>query len=306
MIRWRDFQGVALLPCSVLCSVLGIVLLNGCSIFEKTEGVARQVPVKTGQEFVDVYNKNVRKLQNLYINSSVTLDYKKDGKATRDIVDGRVWLSQPNKLALNIKKIDNNLFWLGCDDEKYWMIDLYNKPRVGFVGRHGAEVVSGGEEMVLPATPKELISLFAFSKITLSEEQLAGELEYVDGKYESRGVKGFLIEPVGVNVRYLVDPFTFDPLRIDVLDQEGYSVVVCYLTKHRGFEVKGYDLAVLPRIAGKYDVRAIDRGGRMSLEVSDLTIKKMPQGVFDMGKTFKNFKVQPERIYDLNQKSRDR
>ena len=101
-------------------------------------------------------------------------------------------------------------------------------------------------------------------------------------------------------MRYLVDPFTFDPLRIDVLDDEGYSVVICYLTRHSGFEVAGYDLAVLPRIAGKYEVRAIDREGKMSVEVSAVTIKKMKSGVFDMDKTFKYYRVADDRVFDLN------
>ena len=199
MIRWREFQGVVL--------ILSFVLLGGCSLFEKTEGVKREVPVRTGQAFVDVYNKNVRKLQHLYINSSITLDYKKqvreeDGKVVlkdqRDIVDGRIWLSQPSKLAIHVVKAGAvDVFWFACDASKYWMADLYNKPRVGYVGRHGQKVMRGGEGMVLPATPKELISLFAFSKIQLSEAQLAGVLPYNDGKYESRGVAGLVVEPEG-------------------------------------------------------------------------------------------------------------
>ncbi len=274
--------------------------LGGCQVGVGDVAVVEKPADLLVGDFVAGHNANVDRLQDLNIYSQLVVEeVKADGQMEINQLDVNIDLSLPHKMVIFIKKVSQDLYWLGCDEKHYWGIDLYAKKRHAFVGRNGVAVKAGRGRVVFPATPHDMIDLLGYSKLKWAGvSDKPAVLEYMDG---GAGMRGFVFESMDGRRRYLIDPKTRVVLRIDLLDKQGYSRVTCRLKGHERVDVYGV-AGEDPLLAMVYVIRGVGKAGSLVLRVDSVSSRKgKSKAIFEMAKVMKRYRVRADQIVDLNQ-----
>jgi len=113
-------------------------VLGGCNHSQHQDAGGR--PLAAPPRFTDVaraHNENVAQLGQVWGAASVVIrSTREDGSVRSDQGEGNIMLMRPDRLALRVGKLSETLFWVGCDDQRYWLFDLASKPTTATAGRH--------------------------------------------------------------------------------------------------------------------------------------------------------------------------
>lgn len=116
------------------------------------------------------YNARVERLGVLWSRGIVAFRYRDaDGNLRDDQGNANVQLILPDRFAMRIHKVGETLLWIGCDAERYWMIDLLTEPSRAYVGRHDEFTGEKGERVGLPVPPRELSRLMGLEQLPAFE-----------------------------------------------------------------------------------------------------------------------------------------
>jgi hypothetical protein len=105
---------------------LGAAILGGCA----GNAQQRPAPVARGEapafaEAAARYNERVAHLDELWARSVVRLTYRDEQQELHNEQgEGLMQVVRPDRFAMSIKKAGKMLFWLGCDRDRYWWIDV--------------------------------------------------------------------------------------------------------------------------------------------------------------------------------------
>ncbi len=226
---------------------------------------ARPTPTDapTYAELVTKYNRNLEHLDRLWARTDVTVRWEQeDGKIRREDGEGNLLYVAPSRVALTVGKLGHTLLWAGGDDRRFWLFDLQDEG-VAYVGSHRWVGAPGSTPLPLPIHPRDVPGLMGWLPLPAPRPGDPGVVEPLRGYW--------LVDPPGRRVRLLLDPQTARPVRIDLTDAAGHSLVVCRLDEHRLVDLAGIDPGQRPIIATSADLYVIGREARLTLSLRQMS-----------------------------------
>jgi hypothetical protein len=275
MLQWSD----RVVPNGILAggrrSVLGLLLLTvvmvgGCRkpvdilpatfLPDGSVGVPEE-PTPPYSEVVHRYNDGVRYVDRLWSETRVQMRWRDDrGRARMEQGDGKLLFIRPDRLALTVEKLGRTYLWTGSDDERFWMFD--NQENVAFVGHHRNVGRACMSPMPLPVHPSVVPFLMGWMPLD------PGGWVGVGGEPEVEWLRGhYLVEPPELRLRLLLDPRTLRPVRVDLTDELGRSVVIAQLSEYASLEIDGLPQDQWPTVATRADLFVVGEEARMTLEL---------------------------------------
>lgn len=225
--------------------------------------VQTTAPLPSYRELVDRYNANLAGLDRLWSATDVQIRFRNEaGKAKFEEGEGKLLYVRPNELALTVEKLGKTYLWAGGDAERFWMFD--NDSRTAYVGHHRNIGKPCMQELPLPVHPASvpyLLGLVPLDPAVPPDE--GGTVERLQGYY--------LIEPPGLKLRLLLDPTTARPVRVDLTDANGKSVVISRLEAFAPVQIEGAPPESSPHIATRADVYVTGEEARMTLFLKRLS-----------------------------------
>lgn len=218
-------------------------------------------PTKPCPAFADAaaaYNARLARLDR--VQSPVSLivtSYDDEGQRVEDQLEGNLMVIPPRKVSLRIDKVAQTLAYLGCNDEQFWSIDVKD-PATARVGRQSdtADPAFAPRDLGLPVHPIDLLELLGITPLPADGRTAWSEdgrlLVSVHGRWSTR--------------RLLLDPTTSEPLRIDMLDRTGATVVSCELSMYADVKLRD-TIRDLPRMATRFVMTDAKTRGSIRLNV---------------------------------------
>lgn len=221
------------------------VLLAGCANDSTTplpEPVSAQPapkrPLPSYADAAERYNQRILPLDRLMARATIRLTYT-DGNGEQRIEqpDGTLQIVRPRRLAIDLGKSGQKLFWFGSDDERYWWLDLSDaNDRVAYVGRHAQFLQAGGgpaaQRLGLAIPPLDFIA--ATGIVPLDPKVRGGQTQW-----SRDGLRLGLISPLQAGSpdaglqRIWVDPDTMVPYTVELFDARRRFVLIA---EHEGDE----------------------------------------------------------------------
>jgi hypothetical protein len=269
-----------------------LLVLGGCAGQVKPPAEPLPPPdAATVAAIVEAHNERVALLDRTY--SSGVLEYRwVDDRGDRHAepqVNARLWLDLPRHTALRAEKLGDVLFWLGSDDERYWMFDLVRTPSTLLVGAHEA---SGARPPGLLVPPLALVDLIGLTPLP-APETLSARTVIRDGE------ERIVLEGPGAGgpMRLFIVPGRDVPDRVEVLDAEGRPVLEASLVEYASVLLPGRSRIGLPRMPGRIDI--VDAEGTMfvKLAIGETTVdapERQWAVVFDLDRLVES--MRPDEI----------
>ena len=212
----RTLIGVCL--CAVLCA------LSACGSAKKTA----PVEAISYDELVARHNERTASLQ--VVRGSGVVNFRwKDAQGKEQWEQGNldIQIAQPSRVVFRVHKLGETFLWVGCDEERYWMIDLLrDADTVAYVGRHDALTDEKARRIGLLVPPRELVALMGVRSLPTVGDGLtqAPEVEIT-----SEGWRFALPALDGAQWVYDVDALTARPTKVALVDTSGDRVIEAVL-----------------------------------------------------------------------------
>ena len=227
------------------------------------ERVETDEPIPSYADLAQRYNRNIEKLDRLWSRAVVAMRWRdEDGKRHHEQGEGHFIFTRPSNVALTVGKLGDVMMWAGSSDERYWMFDLRDAGKA-YVGAHEHVGKPCSEPLPLPVYPRAVVHLLGLLPLDESLAGAAPEVEMLRGYY--------LVDPPGLKLRMLLHPKTALPVRVDLTDREGRTVVIAMLSEHEYVEQAGKALNAGPKIATRAKLYAVGEDAELSLHLGDLT-----------------------------------
>ncbi len=168
------------------------------------------------------YNERAERLGRLWSRAVVSIEFiDREGGKRYEQGDGFFQVVQPSKLALSVGKAGETFVWMGCDAERYWVLEP-KQAKTASVGRHDQLTPAKLRALGLPCAPLDLISLIGVSPLPTGREARGSgggppkPIMALDGGVD---VIQFDLERVGQTFRYLLDAKTLRPRVVSIVDR---------------------------------------------------------------------------------------
>ncbi|HVZ93795.1 MAG TPA: hypothetical protein VG797_04730 [Phycisphaerales bacterium] len=287
-----------------IATLVVCVTLCGC----RSDSVRPLPAGVTYQTMAERQNARVASIPRLWSRAVVSVDYL-DREGERHYVQGDssfFQLISPSRMALSVGKSGETFVWLGCDAERYWLIETKEHPQA-LVGRHDVLTPEKLRRLGLPAPPLDLFTL-----IGLSEWPAHTEPSAVPVVVTSRGRDVIRLDARRGSAvfRYLLDAKTRRPSTVSMLDERtGEETVVAQLDQYQGVETAGMG-GSYPEMPTVIRIEQPSTGTVIKLSLSGMNdgvvnggMKKgrLAAGNFDFDELLKSFGIR--KIVDLDQQS---
>lgn len=295
----------------LLAAVSAVVLAtgSGCGLTSQHKPVdppVVRVPPPTAREFAARHNERVAKLGRLWMRTTLWLrGVTAEGEKLDEVTEGHLMVELPRNLSLTVKKLGETYFVLGSNNERYWWLDLSREDRPGLAGEHAKATRERVSRFGLPVLPLDLIELLAVTPI--DEPLLADPRTTV--AWVSQGVAELSLPGPGGGgggtrvIRF--SPTNFEPMSVELRDENGIVVVASVLTEYEPTPVKG-NPTVNPRFQHKTDITLNELPGvgksgtrvRVTITAYDPENKPLNPALFDLAELVKRHRVSVVRSVD--------
>jgi len=222
-------------------------------------------PVPEYAVVAGAYNARVARLERLRANTSLVIHAKSsEGKRLNEQVEANLQFVLPRSVALRIDKVGQTVFYLGSNDERYWWMDLTDN-KIAMVGIHEKATAEKAAAFGLPVHPLDLLELLGVIPMPGVGE---GGAPVVEWSRDGRRLGITTDQRWGGSRRIFMDPETYDPMRIELLDGMGNVAVAAALSRYQSVDVDG-DARARARIAGRLDIEAPGRETTVIMSVYD-------------------------------------
>lgn len=248
------------------------------------------------------YNRSVEHFDTLFLRTYVRLAWQEthaDGETRyrSEAGDGKFLFRSPRDTVLTIEKLSKVYLWAGSNGLQYWLFDQVDDDhKVAYVGTYDAAAGGGARDLRLPTAfrPDDVPYLLGLVPL---DPGLASAVYVYDGQY--------LIEPEGMGLRMLLDPTSFRPTRVDLLDANGWSIVVCQLEGRFGVEVDGLPSQRWPVVCDDADIYIVGQESRLSIELVAATnsSRRIRDQLFDLDTLLDA--LEPDEVIDLDRRTLD-
>jgi hypothetical protein len=236
---------------AVLGLQAGLCIVAGCSDGAKApqpESAPRERAGLKGPELnyikvAEAYNTRARAFERLSAQVSLIIEADKfDGEGnstgrTRDQLEGNLSVQRPQKVALRLDKVGQNVAYLGSNDFSYWWFDLTGKEPTAIVGTHLKAAPQDAADFGLPVHPLEFIELLGVMEMPGAGTKAATQASV------ARSRDGTMIEVTTPSRwgkrKFTLDATTYQPQRIDLLDEKGELAVGSLLSRYANVSVEG-------------------------------------------------------------------
>jgi hypothetical protein len=264
------------------------LILSGCAHDQPVnpeEPPSEFIPELDAQEAITAWNSRVERLERLWARVTVVVNtVDAAGEAVTEQAEGHLQIERPRGVALSLGKLGETYLYLGSNDERYWWIDVVDREnRAAVTGRHAAVTMEKAARLGVPVHPLELVEVLGLTPI--------GDGAVVDGTTVTTPTA------TGGRVVRFVDPETFEPVRIDVVDAAGELVLSA---SHEAYQLASVrdDTRVKPRVPGRVIVEAPTVPATVRLALYDPENRDIREIAFDFDRLLKAFRV--ETVYDLD------
>lgn len=287
---------------SLLLGVLVVHLLSGCAGPQPTSGGAPTVGSHQDLPAYDIaakgYNSHIERLDKLWSRALVRMWYVDEaGERRSDQGDeGHLQvIREQGKLSFDIGKLGKTYFHLGCDEQRYWWMDL-NDERIAWVGRHENAGRHRVGESPLPVHPLDMIDLLALTPLPISADgSAAGRVaSSTDGS-----MIAVIVPSRWGQRRVWLEPETYRPVYIELLDSSSEKVVFSKLGRHREVIVRG-ESSPWPIFASEVLIEIPYADMRIRLRLSDLENRKggQKEAPFEFDRLTEAYRIQ--QVVDLD------
>lgn len=230
------------------------------------------------------FNHSIRHLDQLWTRTRVKLRYlDEDDHERSESGEGKLIILPPDHVAMTIGKLAQTGMWAGCNSERFWLLDLMDDKRA-FVGHHSMVGLPGSRSLPLPIAPIHVPHLLGL--IPLDAES-PGHVEWL--------ADHLLVEPGDRPVRMLLDPKTHRPVRIDLLDRDGYSVIIALHSDPQRVEIDNLSSASWPRLAHRLHMYVVGEQAELRLSLTGATDGKakgrIKPAVFDVDRLIRAHRI---------------
>lgn len=206
----------------------------------------------------DVYNTRVDGLERLWARAVVSVSGSDaEGSPFREQGEGHLQVVRPDRVSLTAGKLGKPLFIYGSNNDSSWWIDRSGDESVAVIGPHAGLTRDDYAALGLPVHPLELVELLGITPLPEEDRPLIWSRDGTMAGFLTEGVLGYRLT--------WIDPETFDPLRISLLDARGEPLVAAMLTEFEGARIDG-DATRRPRVATRVTVEVA--GTDLSVRVS--------------------------------------
>lgn len=245
------------------------------------------------QELATRYNQTVEPFDTLWTRNDVLLEWTdEDGDYQFHTGDGKFYLRRPGETALQVEKLGRTVLWAGCNNAQYWLfeqIDSDNK--TAYVGSFSRLGELGTRRYPLPVRPDLTPYLIGLMPLptTLADPP---KVQRYDGRY--------VVELEGM--RMLIDPITFRPVRVDMTDEQGFSVLICKMTGSFPVSVVGRAVAAPPTICKNAEIFVAGIQSRFTLETVNAEVNpgKIKDAMFDLDALMNTKLLKPHKVESLD------
>lgn len=251
------------------------------------------------------YNENAGRLGRVFVGGAVVrVTFTDDeGKARREQVEGTLQMMRPAKLALNIRKVGQSLFWLGSDASRYWWFDLTGETKYAVIGTHAGFDQELAKKIGLSIHPLELIRAMGVVELPTADGTMGGTQWSADGKLLGIAAELSNVEAQGGGVtgfvRVWVDPADSLPRKVELFDAQRRLIISSEHTD--AASVTMHDQPVGPMLATRIVVTHVPSGAVLDMSLADATDghKRLSEKAFDFELVKASLK--PEKVYDLDE-----
>ncbi len=240
---------------------------------------------------VERYNRNAERLSRVFIAAGdvrIRL-VERDGQERTEQVEFSMQMVAPENLAIFIRKLSQTLFVLGCNQERYWWVDVSGDEKFAATGLNAlAWRVRRGPTVGLRIRPTDIIRLVGAVPIALNADGTPG----VAGARWSDDGKGVVLTIAHVGPRpgasdtgenetptdgegiamerITMDAATGWPTRVELLDSAGEVIVDSELSAHGPVNIRTSG-AERPRLAQSVFIRHQPSGSELRLGFSEMS-----------------------------------
>ncbi|MCA9310029.1 MAG: hypothetical protein KDA21_02425 [Phycisphaerales bacterium] len=259
-------------------------------------------PVLTDYDMVvDGYNQRTDLIETIWAPAVVDVRFTtEDGGTDWEQGNGRFQFRQPDRLSLNVGKLGNNWFWIGCNDVLYWIFDLRENEQVVYFGRNAANGRDAADRLGWPVVPRDLVLLTGNTSLPDAEALAERGVAVEAWRRDDRGRTFLEWSRGGIRTtRYVLETDTLLPVRIILYGDTGEPLVRTELERHDHLPIRGVGGA-LPRIATHYRIRNLETGDEVSIRLEQMQgEKKINDVVFDLEALAEQLDIR--RATDLDQ-----
>jgi len=200
----------------------------------------------TYPELATRYNETVEGFDSLWARTEIEIQWVDvDANGERDnrfeTGDGQYMMRRPHGTALLLEKGGAIMLWAGSNQDQYWLFDVIDRDhKTAYVGSLDRVGQPGSRRFPLAVRPDRVPYLMGLMPLPVDTD-LAG-MEPTVYLYRDQ----YMVELPGM--RLLIDPATFRPSRVDLTDDDGYSVLICNLSGAFPVRVSGADRSDWPTI----------------------------------------------------------
>ena len=284
-----------------------LLLLAGCKSTYHPPYIVAPINQPSGDppaygKIVEGYNRSIEQFDRLWARAEVTVEYhdEKGKKRTLHGENSTLLMIPPNDVALTAGPgIGPNILWVGCDESRYWLFDLRDQGTVYYGYR---ENLRNPETQPLPAPiyPQQLPLILGLRTIDPEKPPAEPAVEWLNGYY--------LIEPPDSGTRVLIDPKTSLPVRIDLLDRSGYSILAARLSQPGQVTNRGISPSLFPKVSTEIESWLLYQNVHVTLKLKDMTngrdnpkINRAFEGAFDFQNLHRAFEPFHEVDLDVPQ-----
>jgi len=219
---------------------VGAMVLGACEGAPRATGIEDSgvvVPRGAAPTYESVaagYNARVAATDRLTSPVSVLIDSDKEGGGrTRDQLEGNLSIVRPYNVALRLDKVGQTVAYLGSNDFAYWWFDLSKEP-VAISGTRLKARPDDAADFGLPVHPLEFVELLGVLAIPGQPPKDGRVAWSKNGRY----VQVTVPSRWGYR-KFTLDPVTFEPVSIDLLDSEGQLAVRSLLSRFALAPIEG-------------------------------------------------------------------
>jgi hypothetical protein len=278
-----------------------LLFLASCESTKPKTGEAPIVrgPVPAYAAVANAYNARVTRLEKVAAGASVVVDYKDDkGKPSSGQLESNVQLALPASVGVRLDKVSQPIFYLGSNDSRYWWFELSDE-KTALLGSHDKATPESVAAFGLPVHPLDLLEIFAIKPIPHPDSEQATHAALAWSK-DGR-LLGLTLPGRWQGQRRLwLDPDSYDPVRVELLDRSGRTAASALLSRYEPVEVIG-NTRVHPRMATDFQIDLPAQQAHVALRLSGLKNPGEAQkpGLFDLDFLLKYYKIQ--KVIDIDQ-----
>jgi hypothetical protein len=239
-------------------------------------------------------NRRVDLLQCFYARGVIEIDWIDEaGNRHTDQGDLDFWVDAPGCMALRVGKLGEDLLWLGCNAEHYWLFDLTDDDEpILIVGR----LQNFSQDMTgqpLAVAPWSLLDLLGLAAVPDPASADAPEVTW------SAQHDAWVIE--NASVRTYFERGTLLPVHVELLDDDGATQASGehYLRRYKSVDQPEMSVLDWPKLTTLTDVYDAQREQRIKFALDEPTglVEGEPfDRICDLDRLIKAFR--PKRVED--------